>query len=175
MKRQRASRTPNESGVTIIELVIAMAVLSVGLCGLAQLFVVSTMNNAYAVTTSGGINDAQRLIEAWKAEAWLNGIGSSAITSAAWDSSSGSNPAFAALSGYDSGKSQYREYVWVFNRAGSVVGTISPSTPPDLPSGTTLQAVSTNSRLVYIRLEPKNPDPRYNQVITLSAIIYSTN
>jgi Tfp pilus assembly protein PilV len=159
-----------EAGVSLVEMIIAILVLTVGLVSLAQLFVVATLGNTYAVTTSGGINDAQRLIEAWKIRAATPSLPDSAITSATYNTGTGSCAAFAALTGYDESLSQYKENVWVFDWNGNLVGSASPTYPPGVASGT-LRSVSPKSRLIYIRMDPKSPDPRTNQVLELSAMI----
>lgn len=173
-KKLQSSRTfgrrKAERGVTLIELMIAILVLTVGLAGLAQLLVVAAMNNTFAITTSGGVNDAQRLIEAWKAEAAENGISSSVITSSTWNSSTQTCAAFAALPGYVSADSRYKENVWVFDWQGNLVGSATPSLPPGISAGQ-LKAQALNSRLVYVRMEPKFDDPRTNQTVVLAAIV----
>lgn len=163
-------RRQTERGVTLIELMIAILVLTVGLAGLAQLLVVAAMNNTFAITTSGGVNDAQRLIEAWKSEAATHGIESSVITSSTWNSSTETCAAFAALPGYVSADSRYKENVWVFDWEGNLVGTATPSLPPGISAGQ-LKAQADNSRLVYVRMEPKFDDPRTNQTVILTAIV----
>lgn len=169
-KRRSRGSSRREAGVTLIEMLIAIGVLSVGLVSLAQLFVVATMGNSYAVTTSGGVNDAQRLVESWKIRAATNGIADAAITSATYDTGSQNCEAFAALPGFDSEASLYEPSVWVFDWKGRLVGSASPAYPPNVEFGS-LAAVSESSRLVYIRLDPKSPDPRTNQVLELSAVI----
>jgi Tfp pilus assembly protein PilV len=166
--RNSGSFASSETGVTLIEMVIAILVLTVGLIGLAQLFIVASFNNSYAIATSGGVNDAQRLIEDWKTKARSN-INHSSITSSTYDETNRRCAAFVAL-GYDPEASPHKESVWVFDRAGNLVGSASPSYPPDVPSGT-LRAVSDTSRLVYIRMEPKTMDPRYGQTVTISTLI----
>lgn len=163
-------RSSTESGVTLIEMLIAILVLSVGLVSLAQLFVVATIGNSFAVTTSGGINDAQRLVEAWRIQAATNGIGDAAITSATYDTGSQRCEAFAALPGFDSEASKYEPSVWVFDWNGRLVGEASPAYPPNVEFGS-LAATSEGTRLIYIRMDPKSPDPRTNQVLEMSAII----
>ena len=163
-------RRGSESGVTLIEMLIAILVLSVGLVSLAQLFVVATIGNSFAVTTSGGINDAQRLVEAWRIQAATNGISDAAITSATYDTGSQRCEAFAALPGFDSEASRYEPSVWVFDWKGRLIGRASPAYPPNVEFGT-LAAASEGTRLVYIRMDPKSPDPRTNQVLEMSAII----
>ena len=44
-----------------------------------------------------------------------------------------------------------------------------PATPPDYTGA--LSAPSNNSRLVIVRLEPVNWDPRYNQAVTIATVI----
>lgn len=163
-------RSSHEAGVTLIEMLIALLVLSVGLVSLAQLFVVATVGNSFAVTTSGGINDAQRLVEAWKIRAATNGIADAAITSATYNDGSKHCAAFAALPGFDSNASQYEPSVWVFDWKGKLVGKASPEYPPGVVFGS-LIAASENTRLVYIRMDPKSPDPRTNQMLELSTMI----
>lgn len=169
-KRRPRAGSSREAGVTLIEMLIAIGVLSVGLVSLAQLFVIATMGNSYAVTTSGGINDAQRLVEAWRIRAATNGISDAAITSATYDTGRQRCEAFAALQGFDSEASLYEQSVWVFDWEGRLVGSASPAYPPNVEFGS-LAAVSESSRLVYIRMDPKSPDPRTNQVLELSALI----
>ncbi len=149
---------------------IASVVLTVGLVSLAQLFVISTMNLSSSVSTSGGVNDAQRLIEAWKIEAATNGITSPAIRTATYDSTTDQCAAFAALPGYDSAASQFKENVWVFDWTGSLVGTGTPDLPPGVEAGT-LASVGANSRLVYVRLDPKRNDAQASAPITLMGLI----
>ena len=170
--RLRRARRNGERGVTLIEMMIAIVILTIGLAALAQLFVVSLRNSQYAVTTSGGVNDAQWLVENWKIAAKddATGIENPLITSATWDEDSGECAAFAALPDYDSANSQYKESVWVFDRDGTLVGSADPDMPDGFSDGD-LQAPSTNSRLVYIVMEPKSSDPRINQRVTMTAII----
>lgn len=170
MKRTLQRRRRAESGVSLIEMMIAILVLTVGLVSLAQLFTVATLNNMLAVTTSGGVNDAQRLVEAWKAEAMTNGITSAAIRSATYQTSTHECAAFVALAGYDSTASLYRENVWVFDWNGDLVGSANPTMPPGVAAGT-LRSPAVKSRLVYIRLDPKSPDPRANQTVIVTAIV----
>jgi hypothetical protein len=173
------SRRERESGVTIIETLIATVVLSVGLVGLAQLFIVASYNNSYAVATSGGVNDAQRLVEYWKAHAGVNGFGDGKVTSSMWDESTGSCTAFADLkaadgvSAYDFEASAYKPSVWVYDHTGTLVGTASEDPPSGFDSAPV--APADNSRYVYIRMEPRSKDPRYGQAVTLSAIVGGQN
>lgn len=169
MTKKLCRRRKSQKGVTLIELMIAILVLTVGLMSLAQLFVVSTLNNALAINTSGAVNDSQRLIEALKIEASTNGISSSIIRSSSFNTSTNQNPLFATLTGYTSG-ARYKEYVWVFDWNGNLVGSATPTYPPGVPTGT-LRSVGTNSRLIYIRMEPVINDPRLAQVVTLAALI----
>lgn len=167
-------RSRRESGVTLIEMMIALLVLSIGLVALAQLYVAATMNHQYVIDTSGGINDGQRLIEQWKYYASVTGSTSptinattSTITTSTY--ASGQCTAFVnalGSTGYTAANSQYQESVWVFDSAGSLVGTAGFSCPV---SG--LQAPTVNSRLIYIQMVPKTPDPRVNQTLTMMAVI----
>jgi Tfp pilus assembly protein PilV len=167
----RVRRRSDETGVTLIEMMIAVLVLTIGLVALAQLFVVAALNNTYAVTTSGAVNDAQRLIESWKVKAAVNGISDPAITSALYNSGTDHSAAFAQLSGYyGTQPSRFRESVWVFDVAGNVVGTASPATPPGVAAGT-LKSTGDNSRLIYVLMEPKIDDPRTIQPVILTAIV----
>ena len=173
-----------ERGLTLIELMIAVLVLSVGLIGLARLFVLATLNSSLAVNMSQGLNDAQRLVEAFKIEAASSGLGvaSTTIVSgtySATDASSVYYNAMLANSGAAYRSDEFYEDVWVFNEAGTVVqhptsGTypISPSLPPGYSAGA-LRSPSASSRLVYVRMRPKVPDPRYNQEVTLMALVRS--
>lgn len=167
-----------EAGVTMIEMVIAITVLSVGLVSLAHLFIVASFNNYYAIATSGGVNDAQRLVEYWKARAAVNGITDAEITSSTWDEDANSCAAFASLTaedagGYDPDASAYKPSVWVFDDAGALVGAANPAWPADIDEDIELKAPSANSRYVYIRMVPKSNDPRYGQEVTLSAVVGS--
>jgi prepilin-type N-terminal cleavage/methylation domain-containing protein len=172
---RRNVRRQNERGVTIIEMLIAIAVLSIGLAALAQLFVVSTMNNAFAVNVSGGVTDAQRLLESWKVVAKNSTsnpkISDPLITSSMWDTSTNKSPAFDNLDStqFSDSRYPYKQYVWVYDKTG-LVGSASPGDPPGVTAGS-LRAPSITSRLVYIRLVPKTTDPRFNQVITLVGVI----
>jgi prepilin-type N-terminal cleavage/methylation domain-containing protein len=169
--RPRALR-PAEDGVSLIEMMIAILVLTIGLVALAQLFVAATMNNTYVVATAGGLNDAQRLVEHWKyvsaTSLTSDGVSDTAITSSMYDPSTQQNAAFATLTNYVAANSAYKEYVWVFKSDGTTVGstTNEPANPP-----TGLSAPTLNSRLVYIRMVPKSPDPRVNNTINLMAVV----
>ena len=170
-KRSTRQRRRAESGVTLIEMMIALIVLTIGLVTLCQLFIVAYLNTQYAVTTSGGVNDAQWLVESWKVKAaGANGILDPDITSATWDSGTGTCQAFVDLDGYVTANSQYKESVWVFDWEGNLVGSASPATPPGFADGE-LRAHSSNSRLVYILMEPKFPDPRTNQTVTMTSVV----
>jgi hypothetical protein len=175
--KPRARRA--EAGVTLIELLLSTFVLTVGLLGLAQLFVVATMNNSLSVTTSEGLIDAQRCLEAYRSIAMTSpqGINDTRLVSGTYDGGTGNSPAYAAAtvsteypSGYDSPK--YKENVWVYSNAGRVTGgyAVSPADPPDVDPATLL-APSATSRLVVVRLEPITYDPRYNQPVTLTTLI----
>jgi hypothetical protein len=160
-------------------MVIATLVLTIGLIGLAQLFIVASYNNSYAVATSAGVNDAQRLIEHWKAVAVINGAGASQITSSTWNSSTNSCAAFTQLvdengDSYDFEASAFHPSVWVFDDTGALVGSASPAKPVGY-EGITLVAPAKNSRYVIIQMNPKSNDPRYGQQVTLSAIVSSVN
>jgi type II secretory pathway pseudopilin PulG len=164
--RQRRNRA---RGVTLIELAIATLVLSVGLIGLARLFVLATLNSALAVNMSQGLNDAQRLIEVYKTEAALTTATSSKIVSGTYSATNSSSAYHEAMSinggatGYRS--KDFRENIWVFDHNGNVIsGTfpVSPSLPPGFSAGD-LRAPST---IV--------PDKRYNQVVTLMSYVRSS-
>ena len=173
----RSSRTRStQSGVTMIEMLIATLVLSIGLVSLAQLFIVATLNNAFTVNISAGVNDAQRMIEVFRIEAASSpdGINSSLITSSSYDEGTGENSAFADLDGYDADEDRFKQYVWVFDNTGTLVGTATPSYPPDEPTNA-FRSLSTNSVFVYIRMEPKFSDPRTNQTLILTAVVYDNN
>lgn len=166
-----------DAGVTLIEMMIAILVLTVGLAGLAQLFVAATMNNSFVVQTAGGLNDAQRLIEHWKyvvaTSSTANGIDDPLVTSSTYNTTTGQCAAFVTnlgSTGYASTASAYQESIWVFDGAGNLVGSASPSYPPGVAAGT-LKAPTKNARLVYIRMVPKTSDPRVNQTLTLAAVI----
>jgi type II secretory pathway pseudopilin PulG len=171
-KRNRAR------GVTLIELAIATLVLSVGLIGLARLFVLATLNSALAVNMSQGLNDAQRLIEVYKTAAATSGATSATIVSGTYSSTDSSSAFYNAMltnggTGYRS--KDFRENVWVFDHNGNLVSgtyTVSPSLPPGISAGD-LRAPSDKSRLVYVRMEPIVPDQRYNQVVTLMDYVRS--
>ena len=178
MKRRRSGGA--EDGVTLIELMIAIIVLGVGLLGIAQLFVVATMGNAFSVNTSEALVDAQRCLEGYRSIAiQAGGLGvadprlvSGTVTGTGETANS---PAFEeATGGFNSEK--YFENVWVFDWNGDlVVGTgarnytVSPSAPPDYDGR--LAAPTAASLLVIVRLEPVYADNRYNQPITLASII----
>ena len=173
MKNRHFTRTGrSEAGVTIIEMLIAIFVLTVGLLAMAQLFVAATMNNALATNTSGGVGDAQRRIEVYKSEAATNGITSALITSGAYNESTGTCPAYVNATGVSAQWS--KETIWVYDKAGSLVtsaGMTASSSPPANYTSAQLRAPSEKSRLVVVRLEPKASDARYNQTVMLSAII----
>ena len=57
------------------------------------------------------------------------------------------------------------------DRDGTLVGTADPALPPGFDDSDDLQAPSTNSRLIYIVMEPKSSDPRINQRVTMTAVI----
>jgi prepilin-type N-terminal cleavage/methylation domain-containing protein len=163
-------RRSRQSGVTLIEMMIAILVLTIGLVTLAQLFVWATMNNTFVVRAAGGTNDAQRLVEYWKYVAHTSGIGAAAITSSTWDSGTQTSAAFVGIPNYVSAASDYQENVWVYTSTGALVGTASPSNPPDVDTST-LRAPTLNSRLIYIRMTPRASDPRTNKTINLVAVI----
>jgi hypothetical protein len=174
----RPSRS-RDRGLTLVELAIATLVLSVGLIGLARLFVLATLNSALAVNMSQGLNDAQRLVEVYKTEAATNGVGSAAIVSGTY-SATDANSAFRnamLLNGGTSYRSKdFKEDVWVFDNNGNVVTgayTVNPSLPPGYSAGD-LRAPSTTSRLIFVRMTPFVPDKRYNQEVTLIAYVRSS-
>ena len=174
--KQKKRANASEAGVTMIEMVIAIVVLSIGLVSLAQLFIVASFNNSYAIATSGGVNDAQRLVEYWKAIAAADDIDNAAITSSLYDAGTKKCAAFEDLtnedgSTFDFDASAYKPSVWVFDKDGNVVGTAA--TLPDGITAGDLRAPSEDSRYVYIEMKPKSNDPRYGQPITLSAVITS--
>jgi hypothetical protein len=170
-----------EAGVTLVELLLSTFVLTVGLLGLAQLFVVATMNNSLSVTTSEGLIDAQRCLEAYRSIAMTSpqGINDTRLVSGTYDAGTGNSPAYAAAtvsteypSGYDSPK--YKENVWVYSDTGPVTGgyAVVPDDPPGVENPmTTLRAPSATSRLVVVYLEPITNDPRYNQPVMLTTLI----
>ena len=167
--------------MTLVELMMAVFVLTVGLLGLAQLFVMATMNNALSVNTSEGLIDAQRCLEAYGSIAATSpsGVEDPRIVSGTYDASTGNSPAYAAATvsaaypaGYDS--ERFRENDWVYDRMGVPVD--GPYAVSGVPSGidpAALFAPSENSRLVVVQLDPVLPNPRYNQTITLSTVINS--
>jgi hypothetical protein len=171
---RRAGSSSTQSGVTIIEMMIATIVLTIGLVSLAQLFIWATMNNSFVVRTSGGLNDAQRLIEYYKyiAATNVNGVAATTITSSSFNEGTGQCPAFVALPGYQSSLSDYKEYVWVYDSTGTRIGAASPANPDGVPTAN-LIAPTKYTRLIYVRLIPKTPDPRVNRQIDMSAIIGS--
>jgi type II secretory pathway pseudopilin PulG len=174
-------RRRRERGLTLIELVIATLVLSVGLIALARLFVLATLNAALAVNMSQGLNDAQRLVEVYKTEAASssNGASSAVIVSGTYSATNSSSAFYNAMlvnggTGYRS--KDFHEDVWVFDQSGAVVSgsyPVSPSLPPGYSAGD-LRAPSASSRLVYVRMTPIVPDPRYNQAVTLMAYVRSS-
>ena len=163
-----------QSGVTLIEMLIATLVLSIGLVSLAQLFIVATLNNAYTVNVSSGVNDAQKMIETFRVAAAKDGLSSPIITSSSYNASTGKNAAFAALAGYNAADDRFKQYVWVFNNSGTLIGSATPNYPPGEPTNA-FRSLSSNSVFVYIRMEPKLADPRINQTIILTAVVYSKN
>ena len=180
MIRRQRRRNP-QSGLTLIELMIAILVLMVGLLGMAKLFIYATLNTALAVNESQGVADAQKLIEAYKIEAATNGISSTVITSGTYVTATDSSPAYLAGTGGRS--AEFNESVWVFDKTGTLVNpagnTVNPATPTDPVTGYTyaaneLKSPSSTSRLVYVLLTPKVKDPRYNQAVRLMDIV-STN
>lgn len=174
--RARSVRRRVEAGVSLIEMMIAILVLTIGLVALAQLFVAATMNHSFVIDTSGGINDAQRLIERWKYIASTTSASSGpnieattgTITTSTYNTSTGCAAFVNALggTGYTAADSAYQESVWVFDSAGAVVGTAGFSCPV-----TGLVAPTQNSRIIYIQMVPKTPDPRVNQTLTMMAVI----
>jgi prepilin-type N-terminal cleavage/methylation domain-containing protein len=170
--RTRARRRDTESGVTLIELLIAITILSIGLVALAQLFVVAALNNTFAVTTSGAVNNAQRLIESWKVKAAVSptGVDIDDITSGTYDEGTEQSTAFAQLDGYYAQESRFRESVWVFDRNGDIVGDADPELPPGITDGE-LRSAGEQSRLVYILMEPKVDDPKTIQTVVLTALV----
>jgi hypothetical protein len=50
--------------------------------------------------------------------------------------------------------------------------TVTPNLPPGYSAGQ-LRAPSSTSRLVFVRMTPKIPDPRYNQIVTLIGYVRS--
>jgi prepilin-type N-terminal cleavage/methylation domain-containing protein len=173
------SRSGRERGFSLIELVIATLVLSVGLMGLARLFVLATLNSALAVNMSQGLNDAQRLLEVYKTEAATNGAASATIVSGTYSATDASSAYYNAMlvnSGTGYRSAEFQEDVWVFDESGTLVtGTYptSPALPPGYSAGD-LHAPSSTSRLVYIRMTPKVPDPRFNQIVTLMTYVRSS-
>jgi prepilin-type N-terminal cleavage/methylation domain-containing protein len=173
-RKRSHARQPSEAGVTLIEMMIAILVLTIGLVALAQLFVAATMNNSYVVQTAGGINDAQRLLEHWKylaAQDTVNGVSNAAITSSAYNTGTGQSQAFvdALTTNYSAANDAFKEDVWVYKSDGTLVGTNANTCPV---SG--LMAPTLGTRLVFIQMVPKNPDPRTNQTITLMTVIGAT-
>src|SRR5262249_42308471 len=149
-RKRSNTRRPSEAGVTIIEMMIAILVLTIGLVSLAQLFVAATMNNSFVVQTAGGINDAQRLLEHWKylaAQDTVNGVSNAAITSSAYDTGTGQSAAFVAAltTNYTPVNDAYKEDVWVYKSDGTLVGTNANTCPV---SG--LAAPTLGTRLIFI-------------------------
>jgi hypothetical protein len=176
-KLQRSRPGAREAGVTLIEMMIAILVLTLGLVGLSQLFVAATLNNSFVVSTAGGLNDAQRFIEQWKyivaTSSTTDGLSDPAITSSTYNTTTNQCDAFVSTlagTGYTAAGSAYKESVWVFNNAGTLIGTGNPNYPPGVAAGT-LKAPTQNARLIYIRMVPKTNDPRANQTLTLVAVI----
>jgi prepilin-type N-terminal cleavage/methylation domain-containing protein len=172
-QRERAPR-PAESGVTLIEMMIAILVLTIGLVAVAQLFVAATMNNSFVVANAGALNDAQRLIERFKYIAANDGtlhVGNAAITSSMYNEGTQQCDAFVNnVPGYNSANSGYKESVWVIRSDGTAVGSPSPANP-DGYAALELKAPTLGTRLVYVQMVPKIPDPRTNQTINLMAVI----
>jgi hypothetical protein len=150
------------------------------LLALAQLFVIATMNNALSTNVSEGLNDCQRLIEDFRIEAAVNGVE---------DSDGNANPQIVsgnyAITHYDSEKST--EYVYVLDEDGNIVesdgtrvaasGYFASNEGTDLdayygnPADGKMAAPSKKSRLVIVRLVPINPDPRFNQTVTIVSVV----
>jgi prepilin-type N-terminal cleavage/methylation domain-containing protein len=179
MKIDSASqRCGRQRGLTLIELVIATLVLSVGLISLARLFVLATLNNSLAVNMSQGLNDAQRLIEVYKTAAATNGATSAVIVSGTYSATNSTSAFYNAMlvnggTGYRS--EDFHEDIWVFDHTGALVTgsyTVNPSLPPGYSAGD-LRAPSSTSRLVYVRMVPTVENPRYNQTVTLMAYVRS--
>jgi hypothetical protein len=175
MNGTRGTRPPHqdEEGSTLVELAIAVLVLTVGLLGLAHLFVVATMTSALSVNTSEALIDAQRCLEAYRSIAVASpvGVADLRLVSGTCDSSIGNSPAYADATGHDS--TGFEESVWVFNRSGALV-TGAHAVNPAAPEGINpaeLRAPSQGSRLVIVRLEPILANARYNQTVTLSTVI----
>ena len=172
------------SGVTIIELMIALLVLSVGIIGIAQLYAVATMTGALSVNTSTGLVDAQRCLEAMRGIAHSSsaGIHDPRLVSATYDSDRGNCPTYHTATGYDS--ERFRENVWVYNNTGRVDGngvdppgstasgsayTVSSLLPPGY--NTMPIAPTANSLTVIVRLEPIASNRRLVQSVTLATVI----
>jgi prepilin-type N-terminal cleavage/methylation domain-containing protein len=155
--RIRAGRT-RQDGVTLIEMVIAVAVMSVGLFAMAQLFIAATLNTAHARNESLSLQRGHMQIETLKQTAITSGITASAITSSSQTISTAPNPVVMNT--------------YVLDMNGTLVG--GGNLPSDLAAvyGPGLsRAPSSNSRLVIVRLVPQMQNSRINNTITLVSVI----
>jgi hypothetical protein len=181
---RRKSELSRSSGVTIVELMIALLVLSVGIIGIAQLYAVATVTGALSVNTSTGLVDAQRCIEAMRgiAHSSSSGIKDPRLVSATFDSSRGNSPTYLTVTGYDS--ERFRENIWVYSNTGRVDGNgVDPpgstthgspyAVSSVLPPGYTTAplAPTASSLTVVVRLEPIVKDRRFIQSVTLATVI----
>jgi prepilin-type N-terminal cleavage/methylation domain-containing protein len=172
----------DQAGVTLIEVLIAMVVLSIGLVALAELFVIATMNTARSTNVSQEINDAQRLIEDLKIVAANEGV----------EGTGGTIPVKMRSGDYATSTDNYdsekcTEFVYVLDANGAIIDEngdrvdaasyFTADGHPDLaalygdPTAGLYAAPSKKSRLVICRMVPENPDLRFNQTVTLVSVI----
>jgi Tfp pilus assembly protein PilV len=181
--KKRVGRS-RAGGFTILELMVAMLVLTIGIVGVAQLYAVATLNSTLSVNTSTGLIDAQRCLEAMRGIARSSslGINDPRLVSSTYSATLGSCPTYVTVTGYDS--ENFKESVWVYNSTGRVDGNgidppgstargplyaVAPALPPGY--GSAPLAPSTTTLIVVVRLEPVSGSRRLNQPVTLTTVI----
>jgi hypothetical protein len=153
-----------QAGFSILEVVIAASLMTVGLLGVTQLFISTTLLNMFSTSTSQSLAQAERQLEIFRVTASI------ATSQAAVDDVVKSSLTEAVAGAVDS-----RVAVYVIDNNGNLFpsGT-SITLPADLGAvygpGQT-RAPSVRTRLAIIRLTPNIPDPKVSQVVTLVSTI----
>ena len=154
-----------QNGFSILEVMVAIAIMSVGLFGMAKLFIATALVNSFSTNTSQYLTTTEQTIESFKvtaatatSQAAVDNVVKSSVTEPATDAAVTATTA-----------------VYVLDNSGNLFPSGTTVTlPSDLaavygPNKTC--APSARSRLVIVRLTPKYADNRLNQVVTLVSTV----